>query len=173
MASSAALGAASGALTVNKGVLDLAGFSPTVSSLSGSNIGFGIVANSNTALATLTLAGTAATTFLGTIQDGAGKVQLQLSGNDLTLAGTDAYSGGTYVSSGTLSLDGAAALLAGTNLTIGSAPVPGAVFSPPSSAIVAAAPAVAPVPEPSSVVLLAIVSLFGVVLSGRRAFRGY
>ena len=124
------LGFSSGALTVNSGVLDLAGFSPQVASLSGSA---GVVTNSSSTLSVLDLVSTAAvTTFSGTITDGAyGQVGLQLNGPTLSLTGTNLYNGGTNVASGTLILNGAASLLAGSSLTIGKRPVPGAIFSPP------------------------------------------
>ena len=120
-------------MTVNSGVLDLAGFSPQVASLSGSA---GVVTNSGSTLSVLDLVSTAAvTTFSGTITDGAGQVGLQLNGPTLSLTGTNLYNGGTNVASGTLILDGAAAAAGRIELDDRQhAAHPGAIFATPSSA---------------------------------------
>ena len=104
LGNAAALG--TGGLTVNGGRLDLAGFSLTLASLSGSA---GAIANSATGtLATMTVRQATETTFGGAIDDGAGRVALVLAGpGTLILGGTDAYSGGTYVDEGTLAASSA------------------------------------------------------------------
>lgn len=108
-----ALGA--GSLTVNS-ALDLAGFSPTNGTFNGS----GIVSNSSTTTAILTV-GNGNGTFSGTIMDGgSGKaVALALKGGGtLTLTGTNTYSGSTTIKSGTLQLGNG-----GTNGSIVDAPI--------------------------------------------------
>ena len=96
-----ALGNGPGGLTADSGVLDLAGYSPTVFSLAGSA---GAIINSGTAPAALTVAQSTATTFFGTLQDGPGNtLALLKTGNGiLTLAGSNSYSGGTTIADGTL-----------------------------------------------------------------------
>jgi autotransporter-associated beta strand protein len=109
----------SGALAVNSGVLDLAGFSPTVLALSGSA---GTITNSGAA-ATLSVNQSTVTTFSGTINDGAGQVALEKSATgSLTLTGTSTYSGGTTLNNGTLVVTNPASLGASSgSLTIGPA----------------------------------------------------
>jgi len=92
------------------GTMDLAGFSPTVTSLavgSGATAASQVIGNSSTsANSTLTLSGT--TSFGGTIQDTLGsgnkKVLLVTGGGSVTLSGNSSYSGGTTVGSGGLKL---------------------------------------------------------------------
>ena len=87
--------------------LDLNGSAQQVASLndyvSGSQ---GTVTNSGTAPATLTLApGGGTATFSGSIGDGSGGVSLVLNGaGTQVLAGSNTYSGGTTISSGTLQI---------------------------------------------------------------------
>ena len=89
-----------GALTVNAGVLDLNGNSPTISSLSGAA---GTVTNSTGPQATLTLNQTTATTFGGTLRDGGGGLSLTMNGSGmLTLTGTNTYSFPTTINAGVL-----------------------------------------------------------------------
>jgi autotransporter-associated beta strand protein len=157
LGNSAALG--SGPLVANGGTLDLAGYSVTVPSFRGAA---GVVATSVAGLATLTVNQTTATSFNGSINDGAGQLALTLQGGGtLTLSGTNTYTGGTIVSNGTVILTSNEAIEDGTNLTIGNpsafipAPVvPGAVVAGLPTAPQAA---IAPVPEPSTLVLLAAV----------------
>ena len=95
------------AITVDPfGVLDLNGFDQTVSSLSGPPGGSltpGIVTNNGTSAAILTNQG-ASSTFSGVIQNGASTIGLtqNSSGNTLTLAGANTYSGPTIIAAGTL-----------------------------------------------------------------------
>ncbi len=113
LGNSAALG--SGALAANSGMLDLAGFSVTVSSFSGAA---GIVTNSVSGLSTLTVTQSGTTAFAGAIVDGNGRLALYLQGSGkLTLLGTNSYTGGTTINSGTLAL-GATGTLGNGNVTI-------------------------------------------------------
>jgi fibronectin-binding autotransporter adhesin len=96
-------------LTVNGGTLDLNGNSISVSSLTG-NSGL-ITDNSGSTSSTTTLTvNTTATnspTFAGSMQETINKNKLALikTGNGtLTLSGTNAYSGGTTISAGTLEI---------------------------------------------------------------------
>ena len=100
-----------GQLAAN-GVLDLDGHNLTVGGLSGSA---GTVTTSVPGSVALTLNQTAATSFGGTIQNGAGVLSLAFSGGALDLSGTNTYSGGTTLSAGTLQV-GSTAALPGTGL---------------------------------------------------------
>jgi fibronectin-binding autotransporter adhesin len=135
-----------GNLAANGGTLDLAGYSVTVGSFSGAA---GTITNSDGVLSTLIVDQATATTFSGSITNGASQVALELTAGSLTLAGINTYSGGTSVESGTLILAAPTALADGSSLTVGEGA--SAIFSP-----VAAAPAVAAVPEPGALVLLAV-----------------
>ena len=92
-------------LTMSGGTLDLAGFAPTVVSLSGT----GVIGNSQTGPAAASqLTVTAGGLFAGTIQDGVGggnsPVALRLTGGTLTLNASSTYSGGTTINAGALVL---------------------------------------------------------------------
>ena len=89
--------------------LDLNGQNQQINSLADGAGGGGAVVSSTTGSMTLTLAPTGTTTFSGRIQDGAGTVSVTLNGaGTQILAGSNTYSGGTTISSGTLQLgDGA------------------------------------------------------------------
>ena len=133
------------ALTIaSSGVLDLAGVPQTVGSLSGS--AGAIITNhySPAYSSTLTVASSAgSTTFAGNI---IGNDALALSGSgQLTLSGTNTYTGGTTVSGGTLDIaapsalsgSGLATIAAGGRLVLGSGAGIGALLtasSPVSSA---------------------------------------
>jgi autotransporter-associated beta strand protein len=147
-----------GDVTVHSpGVLDVAGNVTYVNGLSGNgkvddSVGGGALLVGNNANTT---------TFSGTIQNSnsaAGVLSVTiLSGASLTLSGTNSYLGGTTVN-GTLIATNVNAIADGTNLSVGdpnlltllSAPV---VPSP----VVAATTAIAPVPEPGTLALLAAV----------------
>ena len=126
-----------GGLTANAGVVDLAGFSPTVTTLNGAA---GTIASSSGA-ATLTVSSSGSSdTFSGTIEDdpnlaaGSAPVSLVLSGGELTLSGTDTYSGGTLVtSSGTLILANSEAIARGSSLSVGNVVEIGGLFQAPSA----------------------------------------
>ncbi|MCE9630594.1 MAG: autotransporter-associated beta strand repeat-containing protein [Planctomycetia bacterium] len=112
LGSAAALGASSGSLTVNGGVLDAAGFDFTVGTLSGS--GSGIITNSAGAsmLTTTVASGSSGAVYAGGLRDGsAGTIALVKAGSGrLVLSGSNAYSGGTTITSGSLVVGNAAAL---------------------------------------------------------------
>jgi len=101
--------------------LDLYGGSQQVASLSDVIPGQGgTITSSLAGSASLTV--TNGGSFSGTIEDGLDSpVSLVLTGGDLTLAGTNTYSGGTLVSSGTLTLNDNEALAPGSSLTVGNA----------------------------------------------------
>ena len=91
-----------GGLTVNAGMVDLAGCNPLVTSLGGLG---GTISNSSTASSTLTVNQATTTTFGGVLTDGSGSLSLVLSGSGgLCLTGSNTYSGGTTVTGGTLQL---------------------------------------------------------------------
>ena len=141
------------ALTIAaSGVFDLAGNNQTVGSLSGS--AGAIVTNSlsSSYLSTLTVApSSGSTTFAGNI---IGSNALALSGSGaLTLSGTNAYTGGTTVSGGTLDIaapsalsgSGLVTIAAGGRLVLGSGAGIGALLaasSPVGSGAVALSAAV-------------------------------
>ncbi len=115
MANVSALG--TGPLAANGGVLDLDGYGLTVGGFSGSA---GTVTTSVPGSLALTVSQTAATTFGGTIQNGAGVLSLVFSGGAMVLSGTNTYSGGTTISAGTLQAGNNAALPSNGLLTINS-----------------------------------------------------
>ena len=99
----------SGALAVNGGTLDLAGYSVTVPSFSGAG---GAVTNSGAANASLTVNQAGVTNDLGQIADGpTNTTALVKQGSGmLVLSGANIYSGGTTISGGTLQLNAINAL---------------------------------------------------------------
>lgn len=115
MGSATALGAATAPLTVSGGTLDLGGNNLTVGSLAGT--GGTITNNTAGAMLTLTVSGTANTSYSGVIQNGAAiSVGLTKQGNGvLTLTGTSSYTGATTVSGGTLVMNGS---LSGSSVTV-------------------------------------------------------
>jgi len=88
-------------------LLDLAGVDHTLGSL----VWGGTVTNSGPNAATLRAGSdNSSTTFIGSIQDGAGLTALVKEGTGtLTLSGANTYSGATTVNAGTLSVDGSIA----------------------------------------------------------------
>ena len=145
-----------GGLTANSGVVDLAGFSPTVTTFNGAS---GTVTSSaGSAALTVTSGGV----FSGTIEDdpnlpaGTAPVALILSGGELTLSGTDTYTGGTSVIDGTLILGTSEAIAAGSSLTVGNASAVGLAIGPLAVSSSAPASAVSLVPEPGTLWLLAV-----------------
>jgi autotransporter-associated beta strand protein len=98
----------------------------------------------------LTIAGTAATTFDGTISGSGGL--LSLGGGTLTLSGTNTYTGGTRVSGGELIVRNVEALADGSSLTVGNASLLALLPAPVVSSPTAAA---ATVPEPDALAILA------------------
>ena len=155
-----------GALAVNGGTLDLAGNTVLVPSFSGAA---GTVTSSLSG-GTLNVTQSIATTFGGTMTDGLGQLALDLEGGTLTLSGTNTYTGGTLVNNAELILTKPSAIEDGTNVTVGDltqfpAPI---IPSSPVSSQAAAASAVAPVPEPGTLALLAAGAVIGVVALRRR-----
>jgi fibronectin-binding autotransporter adhesin len=91
------------AVTVNDAVLDLGGFSATLSALNGT----GTVDNlEGTRNVSLTIANVTTSTFSGVIQNTSGTVSLVKSGiGTLDLQNDNSYSGSTTINAGTLALD--------------------------------------------------------------------
>ncbi len=123
---------------------------------------------------TATTGGTNSWTFrFGTassITDNGAGYSLTMSGTGgtLILSGSDSYTGGTFVTAGTLEATTAAALPEGSSLTIGAGGT--FIFDPTATAApLVASPAglVAPVPEPGTLVLL----LAGAMLAAFAAWR--
>jgi autotransporter-associated beta strand protein len=127
-------------LTGTGATFDLNGVAQAVATLSG--IAGTRVGNSSAAT-TLTLAGAGSTTFAGTLD---GPLTLAKSGpGTLTLAGANAYAGATVISGGKVVLATAAAMPAGTNVTVTNASLdlgPG-LFQPGSLALANAKAALA------------------------------
>ncbi len=94
------------AVTVNGGVLDLNGFSPSVGALNGSA---GTIQSSGAAATLTTGAGGASSAFYGTIQNGSGSVALTIGGGTLALYGNNTYMGGTSLTAGELAIGGSGA----------------------------------------------------------------
>ncbi len=103
-----------GDLTVNGGTLDVRTPRLLLNSLAGS--GGTIANNSTTATNTLVIQGTSATTFAGSIVDGAsGQMSLVVLGGTLRLNAANTFTGGSTVASGaTLALGNSPAGLAGS-----------------------------------------------------------
>ena len=102
LGNSAALGLNTGTLTVNGGLLDLHGFSPTVGALAGTG---GTIDNLTAKASTLTVGnGGNGGTFSGTIQNSSAAVTLAMAANAGTevLSGTNTYTGGTLLNGGVL-----------------------------------------------------------------------
>ncbi len=116
MGNANALGATTGSLAVNGGTLDLMGNSLTVGTLSGSS--GAVITSATSGSATLTACGSGAGTYGGVINDGAGTIGLTYNGSgSLILSGSNAYSGATTISSGTLQIGagGTTGALSGSN----------------------------------------------------------
>ena len=156
----------SGPLTISGAVVDLDGFNSTVGALTGNS--FASITNSGGTNSTLTVNPSgAATTYAGTITDGStNTTALTLTGTGtLYLSGTNSYSGGTTVSGDAeLIVTNNEALAAGSSLTVGNASLFGGVE--PASAD--SRPAAAPVPEPSTLVMLAAAAALMVMYRKRR-----
>ena len=106
------------------GVVDINGNSPDFGGLSGAaGAVLGVITNNGASAGTLTVGDNGGTTtFSGTITDGASTLGFaKAGGGTLTLAGSNAYSGGTTVAQGVLVLTNTAALgsvTSSTNLTV-------------------------------------------------------
>ncbi len=112
LGNSAALG--TGSLTANHGTVDLAGYNPTVGGLGGVS---GVITNSSTTAATLSVSQTTSTTFGGLFRDGAAPVGLTLAAGTLMLNGSDTNSGPTTISAGALIAGGANTLSPNSSVT--------------------------------------------------------
>jgi autotransporter-associated beta strand protein len=99
-----ALGAATGALTINSGQLNLNGFNAAVAGLSGAG---GSITTSSPA--TLSLAPTASALYSGSV-GGATALTLNSPGVVQTIAGGATYTGATNVTAGTLAITGGSGL---------------------------------------------------------------
>ena len=146
-----------GATSINGGVLQLGdglGNDGSISSTSG--------VTDNAALV-YDIVGSQSPTY---VTSGSGALAMIGSGQ-LTLGGTNTYTGGTIVANGTLIATDSTAIEDGTNLYVGSGLLAFGAVVPPPLAAPAAAPSVAPVPEPGTLALLA--ALLGSALHGASA----
>ena len=110
---------ASPASIANVGTLDLNGMSQTVASLADVSGAGGTVTSSATGAVTLTLAPTTTTSFSGVISNGSGTLGLIVNGAGMqVLAGSNTYSGGTTVTTGTLQFANTAALPSSGTTTV-------------------------------------------------------
>ncbi|MCS6933766.1 MAG: PKD domain-containing protein [Chitinophagales bacterium] len=100
-----------GATSGNGGILDLNAFNQTIASLSSNAGAVGRVINNATGTSTLTINGSANTTFSLPIEDGTGSgriLKLVKSGTgELTLAGTNTFTGGLEINNGKIILGNA------------------------------------------------------------------
>jgi autotransporter-associated beta strand protein len=110
-------GSGKGDFTLTSGTLDLNGFSQGINNLSGA----GIIDNTFTAAATLTVDCSMPSVFTGIIQNAADPVSLTKTGaSSLTLSGTSTYTGTTTVGgSGVLNINSASAIGSGNLLISG------------------------------------------------------
>ena len=120
LGSSLALGSTNGALVVaSSAALDMHGFAATIGALSGAGTVDNLAAGGSYVLTVG--AGNSSSTFGGVIQNSSGQIELTKTGGGmLVLGGTDAYSGGTTISGGTLDIAAASALPSSGLVTIGS-----------------------------------------------------
>jgi autotransporter-associated beta strand protein len=115
LGNAASLGAATGTLTVNNGVLDLNGVGVTVGRLSGAA---GVITSNAAGSPVLMVNNPAPTTFSGTFVNGAaGTPGLTLGSGMLTLLGANSSNGPTTVSSGAILQVGSGATLGGATGT--------------------------------------------------------
>jgi autotransporter-associated beta strand protein len=112
------------AMTVNTGgTLDVGGFFQVIGALSGG----GTVTNNGSSAAGLTIDSVvASTTFSGSIKDGTSSIGLTTNGGDLTLSGTNTYTGLTVVNNASSTLSaGRADAFSAASLTL---VIPGATL---------------------------------------------
>ncbi len=107
--------------------------------------------------------------------DGAltGSSPITLNGpGTLVLAGSNGFAGGVIVKDGTMLVANTEALADGSNLNVGNNPAAFAAVVPVSEQVLAASPALAPVPEPGTIgLLLAALGMAGFAF-GRRSIGG-
>jgi autotransporter-associated beta strand protein len=144
--------------TLTGGSLTLAGSTPTITVTGGSQeIASALVLSGTGSQISLTNSGSL--DISGNISEAGGSHSLSLYSSDgsglLSLDGSNSFSGGVYVNSGTLILNGASALAPGSTLVIGATVPP---FTPSVIASPAAAPtaSLAPVPEPGTLTLFVV-----------------
>jgi uncharacterized protein with beta-barrel porin domain len=111
-ASTNVFGSTSAITVTSPGILDLAGFSQTIGSLTGT----GTVTNSGAASA-LTTGDATNTNFSGTIQ-GANTALIKQGTGTFTLSGTNTYSGATTVNAGTLAAGSSTAFSSNSAFTV-------------------------------------------------------
>jgi autotransporter-associated beta strand protein len=111
-ASTNVFGSTSAITVTSPGILDLAGFSQTIGSLTGT----GTVTNSGPASA-LTTGDATNTNFSGTIQ-GANTALIKQGTGTFTLSGTNTYSGATTVNAGTLAAGSSTAFSSNSAFTV-------------------------------------------------------
>jgi len=152
-----------GSLSVNgSGVLDLHGYQASATSLAGNGHimnGAGSLNGSsgsaNISLLTISDGGS----YTGTIQDGGlggnGEIGLALTGGLLLLGGSDDYTGGTYVTGGTLELLAASSIDSKTSLWVGNASEFSASLMA-SPAIATASGSAVSVPEPGTLLMAGV-----------------
>ena len=106
-------------------------------------------------------------TVAGSIS-GAGMALLKTGSGTLILSGSDNYTGGTLVDAGMLLVTDADGIPAGSSLTVGSGGT--VIFTPAggSAMEVSHAGAIAPVPEPGTLALLAVAGMAAAVAAWRR-----
>jgi autotransporter-associated beta strand protein len=165
------------ALTMNGGTLQLNGFNFPFADLGGAS---GQIQNGGATPSTITaISDSPSATYSGTLVDGGvASLALTMAGSgSLTLTGSNTYTGGTTVNNGTLIVTNIGAIADGTSLNVGDPSLlsllPAAVVPAPVASATVAAPAVSPVPEPGTFVLLAL-GLAGAAVyrrAGRRSLR--
>jgi autotransporter-associated beta strand protein len=111
----------------------------------------------------ISITGSGSLDLPGNISQTGGSHSLSLSSSDgtglLSMDGSNIFTGGVYVNSGTLLLNGASALDPGSALTIGTS-VPESIPSVILSAVAAPSANLSPVPEPGTMALLAVAALW-------------
>jgi autotransporter-associated beta strand protein len=106
-----------GAITMGGGLLDLNGYSPTATSLSGTGGTIDNVSAGGTPLITVNLTGNA--NYGGTISNTTGTVALTKMGpGNLTLSGTGTYDGNTTITNGSITITSSTAVKAGTLIDV-------------------------------------------------------
>ena len=133
------------------GVLDITGTTPFNSAMAVTLTSSGTIRQDDTAAATLS----------GPI--GGGGSLLKTGAGKLVLSGSDSYTGGTFVTAGTLIVTTASGLANGSSLTVGNFPAyvhssaPDDGYMAPAGD--AASGAAAPVPEPGTLALLGVAGI--------------
>jgi autotransporter-associated beta strand protein len=130
-----------------------------------------IISNS---AAYISLAGSGSLDISGDISQSGGSHSLSLSSPDgsgmLSLDGSNSFSGGVFVNSGTLILNGASALAQGSTLVIGTtvpASTPSLIASPSAGPSLS----LAPVPEPGTLLMLVVGAAIVAVIAVRRSVK--